>query len=96
MPPKRKVQLSPEQTHAIARVLGEPRRFTILQQIARQPVLPCSALCEHETLSAATISHHLKELQEVGLVEGERDGRSVRLSLRRDVWEAYLRELAAL
>ena len=96
MPPRRKVQLSSEQIQAIARVLGEPRRFAILQQIARQPVLQCSALCEHETISAATISHHLKELQDVGLVEGERDGRSMRLSLRRDVWEAYLRELGTL
>ena len=96
MPPKRKVQLSPEQTQAIARALGEPRRFAILQQIARQPVLPCSALCEHESISAATISHHLKELQDSGLVEGERDGRTMRLSLRRDVWDAYLRELGSL
>ncbi len=81
---------------AIARVIGEPRRFAILQQIARQPVLPCSQLCEHEAISAATISHHLKELQEAGLVEGEREGRTMRLSLRRDVWEAYLRELGSL
>ena len=96
MPSRRKVQLSPEQMQAIARVLGEPRRFAILQQIASEPALPCSALGEHACVSAATISHHLKELQEAGLVEGERDGRSIRLTFRRDVWEAYLRELASL
>ena len=96
MSSRRKAQLSPEQIQAIARVLGEPRRFAILQQIARQPALACSALCEHESISAATISHHLKELQEVGLVEGEREGRTMRLSLKRDVWEAYLRELSSL
>ena len=93
---RRKLQLSPEQMQAIARVLGEPRRFAILQQIARQPVLQCSELCEHGAISAATISHHLKELQESGLVEGEREGRTMRLSLRREVWDAYLRELANL
>lgn len=96
MPPRRKLQLSPEQLQAIARVIGEPRRFAILQQIASEPVLPCSALGEHASVSAATISHHLKELQEAGLVEGEREGRIMLLSFRRDVWEAYLRELAAL
>ena len=96
MPPRRKVQLSSEQMQAIARVLGEPRRFAILQQIASVPALPCSALGEHASISAATISHHVRELQDAGLVEGEREGRTIRLSLRRDIWEAYLRELAAL
>ena len=81
---------------AIARVIGAPRRFAILQQIAKEPALPCSALGEHACVSAATISHHLKELQEAGLVEGERDGRTMRLSFRRDVWEAYLRQLSTL
>lgn len=96
MPTSRKVELSPEQMQSIARVLGEPRRFAMLQQIAGQPSVPCSALCVHDAISPATISHHLKELQESGLVEGEREGRTMRLSLRRDVWEAYLRGLASL
>ena len=96
MAPRRKLQLSPEQMQAIARVIGEPRRFAILQQIAREPVLPCSALGEHACVSAATVSHHLKELQEAGLIEGERDGRTMRLSFRRDIWEAYVRELSSL
>ncbi len=96
MPTRRKLQLTPEQMQAIARVLGEPRRFAILQQIARQPALQCSELGEHGTISAATISHHLKELQESGLVECEREGRTMRLSLRRDIWGAYLQELGSL
>ena len=96
MSAKRKVQLSPEQTHAIARVLGEPRRFAILQQIARRPGLPCSALLEHGEISPATISHHLKELQEAGLIDVEREGRTAQLTLRRELWDAYLRELASL
>lgn len=96
MPPAQKLRLTADQMQAIARVIGEPRRFAILQQIAKQPALQCSDLGEHGCISAATISHHLKELQEAGLVEGEREGRTVRLSLRRDVWEAYLRELGSI
>ncbi len=96
MPSPRKVELSPEQMQAIARVLGEPRRFAMLQQIAGQPSVTCSALCVHDAISPATISHHLRELQESGLIEGEREGRTMRLSLRREVWDAYLRGLASL
>ena len=68
----------------------------MLQQIAAAETLTCSALDVKHCISPATISHHLKELQEAGLVEAERDGRMMQLSLRRDVWEAYLRELAAV
>lgn len=96
MPTARKLKLSPEQVMAVARAIAEPRRFAILQQIAGQETLPCTALVERDSISAATLSHHVKELQEAGLVTAEREGRSMRLALRRDVWEAYLRELASL
>ena len=91
-----KVKLSPEQVTAIARAVAEPRRFAILQQIAQQDTLSCSALFERQCISPATLSHHTKELQEAGLIASEREGRSLKLTLRRDVWEAYLRELSAL
>lgn len=96
MPTARKPRLSPEQFQAIARALAEPRRFAMLQQIAASASLACSALDARHCISPATISHHLKELQEAGLIETEREGRLMHLSLRRDLWEAYLRELATV
>ncbi len=90
-------ELSEERFHAIARVLADPRRFAMLQQIASSSeALPCSALAVQSEISAATISHHLKELSEAGLIEAERDGRSMHLSFRRDLWRAYCQRLAAL
>jgi ArsR family transcriptional regulator len=89
-------RLAPEQVQAIARALAEPRRFAILQQIAQQPSMRCSCLNERECISPATLSHHMKELQEAGLIEVEREGRAAKLTLRRDVWDAYLRELSNL
>jgi ArsR family transcriptional regulator, arsenate/arsenite/antimonite-responsive transcriptional repressor len=90
------VQLSSDEITAISRALAEPRRFAMLQQIARQAVLSCSALDAQDCISPATVSHHLKELQNAGLITAERDGRAMRLALRRDVWDAYLRQLATL
>ena len=92
----RKHKLPPEQFSSIARAVAEPRRFAMLQQIARQSTLTCSALDIRECISPATISHHLKELQEAGLIGIEREGRVAHLTLRRDVWDAYLQELASL
>lgn len=90
------VQLGPEQMHAIARALGEPKRFAIFEQIAATPALSCSSLDVQDVLSPATISHHLKELQDAGLVTAERDGRCMRLSVQRDVWNAYVAKLSRL
>jgi ArsR family transcriptional regulator len=92
----RGVALSEEQFHAIGRALADPRRFAILRQVAASDGLACSKLDEHEVISAATISHHLKELHEAGLVEVERQGRCANLSLRRPVWQAYLDRLSSL
>jgi ArsR family transcriptional regulator len=67
-----------------------------LTQVAACPATPCSKLTEHECISPATISHHLKELSEAGLIDIVREGRTAQLTLRRDVWQAYLDRLAAL
>ena len=89
-------RLLPEQFQAIARAVAEPRRFAMLQQIAASESVLCSGLDNKACLSPATVSHHLKELHEAGLIETEREGRALRMHLRRDVWDAYLHELASL
>jgi len=47
-------------------------------------------------LSAATVSHHLKELDGAGLIDVERDGKFARIRLRRNVWNAYVQRLSKL
>ena len=89
-------ELTDEQFQAIGRAIADPRRFAILKQIAAAENLTCSALQAHEVITAATISHHLKELTEAGLVQMERCGRVSNLTFCRPVWEAYRDRLAAL
>ncbi len=89
--------LDDERFRAISRALADPRRFAILQQVAALPDgLGCGALQEHAEISLATISHHLKELTEAGLLAVEREGRCANLTLRRPVWKAYLKRLSHL
>ena len=93
---RKDLDLPEEQFHAICRALADPRRFAILQQVAAADGLACSSLQEHEVISPATISHHLKELHEAGLVDIKREGRGSNLFLCRPVFEAYLKRLASL
>ncbi len=80
----------------IARALSDPRRFDIFRRIAGKSSMACLALRECLPITAATLSHHLKELETAGLIEASRDGKFMTLQLKRDVWEAYLRELQKL
>jgi ArsR family transcriptional regulator, arsenate/arsenite/antimonite-responsive transcriptional repressor len=88
--------LTDEQFHAIARALSDPRRMAIFQQIAATDGMSCSCLQEHDVISPATISHHMKELNEAGLVEMERKGREAHLTLCRPIFQAYINRLASI
>ena len=88
--------LTDKQFELIAKALADPRRMQVLEVIAGERECPCSKLRDEFPVSKATISHHIKELETAGLVELAREGKFVRLSLRRDVLAAYLARLAAI
>ena len=86
-------ELLPGQFERIAKALADPRRFAMLEAIGSNCGCPNQSLCREFPVSKATVSHHLKELTQAGLVEPEREGQYVRYRVRDDVVRAYAAEL---
>jgi len=85
--------LKKREVQAVSRVLADPRRFEILKRIAARECAACAELRDEFPITAATLSHHLKELESCGLVEMARRGKFIDVTFRRPVWDAYLKEL---
>ena len=90
-------KLTPRQFELVAKALAEPRRVEILKQVGScDGTTGCSDLQEHQKVTPATLSHHIKELENAGLVTIARQGKYIKLSLNRPVLDAYLAQLAKI
>ena len=72
-------------TAELFKALGDPARVKIVNLLATsaEPVCVCN-LIEPLSLTQPTVSHHLKRLMDVGLLEREQRGKWAYFSLRHE------------
>lgn len=58
----------------LARALAHPGRLRILEILAREKTCICGEIVDQLPFSQSTVSQHLKELKQVGLITGEISG----------------------
>ncbi len=86
--------MTEEQTAAIARAIVDPQRYRIVKLLAANgESTQCSTLFKVMELAPATLSHHMRELREAGLVGEQRTGRTVQYTLRGEVLRTFLQGL---
>ena len=74
------------------KVLGHPARIAILQHIINQKTCICNDLVEELGLAQATISQHLNELKNIGIIQGTIEGKSVCYCIEEKVWREIQQE----
>jgi len=72
---------------AIANALSHPARIAIIKFLAEQKSCICNDVVEHLPLSQSTVSQHLKELKNAGLIKGEIDGSRVCYCIDKENWK---------
>jgi ArsR family transcriptional regulator, arsenate/arsenite/antimonite-responsive transcriptional repressor len=58
----------------VAKALSHPARIAILRELARHNECVCGQIVDLIPLAQSTVSQHLKELKEAGMIRGEIDG----------------------
>ncbi|MFT7120421.1 MAG: DNA-binding transcriptional ArsR family regulator [Neolewinella sp.] len=71
---------------AIFKSLGHPARIAILEQLIQVDCCICRDFTDEIKLSQPTISRHLKELKEAGIISGTIDGTKVSYCINPERW----------
>jgi ArsR family transcriptional regulator len=78
----------------ISKAISDDKRYRMLERIAAGGEINCTDVRRGLRITAATCSHHIKELADAGLIEMRREGKFGYLRLRRRVWQQFLAQLA--
>ena len=87
MKDKKDYTLEQEQIARYAKALGHPARICILNFLASQDYCFFGDIHEVLPIAKATVSQHLSELKDAGLIKGEIESPKVRYCIDKENWE---------
>lgn len=71
------------------KALAHPARIAIIEYLVHSNTCICGDLVEELGLAQATISQHLKELKNAGLIKGTVEGTSICYCIDDKTWKQY-------
>lgn len=79
-----------------AKALGHPVRVYVLELLGKQSCCYSGDLSEELPIAKSTLSQHLKELKDAGLIQGEIEAPRVKYCINKENWEEASRLFKAL
>src|SRR4030043_1661466 len=70
-----------------AKAMGHPIRMFVLELLSKQSCCYSGDLTEILPIAKSTLSQHLKELKEAGLIQGEIEAPKIRYCLNKENWK---------
>ena len=74
------------QLAGLFKALAHPARIAILQVLISKNACICGDIVDELPLAQATVSQHLKELKNAGLIKGEIEGTSMCYCINEQTW----------
>ena len=71
----------------LAKAFDHPARVAIIEYLLQNNTCICNDLVNELPLSQSTISQHLKELKQIGIIKGEVEGPKLNYCIDEKVWE---------
>ena len=71
----------------LAKAFDHPARVAIIEYLLNHQTCICNDLVSELPLSQSTITQHLKELKQIGIIKGEVEGPKVNYCIDEVVWE---------
>lgn len=88
--------ISDQQMSALAKAISHPARIAILRILAQHECMTCGEIVDLLPLAQATVSHHLKDLVDVSLINLIHEGKKSLYQLNWRTWESFTNEFSFL
>lgn len=75
-----------QRTARYAKAMGHPIRMYVLELLSKQSCCYSGDLSEDLPIAKSTLSQHLKELRDAGLIQGEIESPRIKYCLNRENW----------
>src|SRR6188474_1250380 len=79
-----------------AKALGHPARVAIVEMLLKRQACVCGDIVDELPLSQSTVSQHLKELKNAGLIKGEIEGVKTCYCIDEKEWQLAKQYLGGL
>lgn len=95
MSEKQNVKSTEEQLARFAKAMGHPTRIIILKFLASLDTCYFGDIHNELPIAKATVSQHLKELKEAGLIQGKIETPKVKYCINKENWIIAQKEFSA-